>query len=396
MNLFFARLTGKLKNAEKWEKHIQQLLEDNKRYHEIENSDILKEYLELEKEVTSVRFAETKKEYTTKKYKETVEYKNYTDFLKCQKNADVVKFLEARNDEERAQYKGSMVVREYLQLKGIVEEAGFETRRLFWENENRWKQTEEYRKEARYEELKNSQDIQIYLKANDPERQKLKDWREVLYTSFLKGDLADNGFKTGFWFKNPNLKKDFSMKGEAQAYVGEKNVNIMNGIMSIICRKEAYESIVWDPKRGFVPTEFAYTSGKVNNGDTLQMEEGIFILKVRAEGACHSSVELVNETGDKMIELFHYNGKRIMVGTAEKGNVNEEALRGINSNDWYIMSVRVDKHQLTWEINGREIRTGINPLSGQKLHISVQSYAPAAKAAEGRIDVAWVRVLEKR
>lgn len=396
MNLFFQRLTGKFPSTEKYEKQLRQLLEDDKRYREVENSDLLKEYLALEEKVNSTRFQETKREYTTKKYKETVEYKNYTDFVQLQKDKTVRKYMEAANDEERDALKGAISVKNYLQLKGIVEEEGFETRRLFWEDKNRWKQTEEYREEMRYEELKKNADISFYMSAKKEQFAELESLRETMHAPFHVGSLKENGFQTGYWFKNPNLKKDFSMKSEAQAYAGEKNINIQSDVLSILCQKEQYESVVWDAKNGFVPKTFDYTSAKVNNGNTFMQGEGLFVAKVRANGKCHSSIDLVNEAGDKVIELFHYNGKKIVVGTAGKSGQNEEVISGINAHDWYLMTVRVERTQLVWTINGKEVLTTNNPLSGEKMYFSMQSYAPAAKGGEGRLDVAWVRAFEKK
>lgn len=397
MNLFFQRLTGKFLTTEKFEKHIQQLLDDDKRYREVENSDLLKEYLTLEETINSTRFQETKREYTTKKYKETVEYKNYTDFVALQKDKTVRKYMEAVNDEEREKYTGAISVKNYIQLKGIVEEEGFETRRLFWADKNRWKQTEEYRKEMRYLELKKNADIVFFLNAPKKKYEEVESWRETFSAPFNKTSIKENGFETGYWFSNKNLKKDFSMKSEAQAYAGEKNINIQSNVLSILCQKEQYESAIWNPKSGFTTKVFEYTSAKVNSGNSfMQPAEGLFIAKVRANGKCHSSIDLVNENGDKVIELFHYNGKKLVFGTAGKNGVNEETVSGINANDWYIVCALVSKNQITLLLNGKEIFTSGNPLSGEKVYFTMQSYAPAGKGAEGRMDVNWVRAFEKK
>ena len=69
MNLFFARIFGKLMNAEKAEKFNAQKLADAKRYREIEASETYKEYLALEREVSSTPFISKKEELKASKEK---------------------------------------------------------------------------------------------------------------------------------------------------------------------------------------------------------------------------------------------------------------------------------------------------------------------------------------
>ena len=60
MNLFTARLTGKMLSTEQFEKTIYEMQERVKRWRQIEQSPELKEYLELKKEVESSEFQEKK------------------------------------------------------------------------------------------------------------------------------------------------------------------------------------------------------------------------------------------------------------------------------------------------------------------------------------------------
>lgn len=391
MNLFLARLTGKIMSSDQFEKHIRQLLEDHRRYTIIEQSDELKEYRQLEQIIGDVRFQETKKEYKTKNYKDTVEYKNYSDFLALQKDPVVQKYLHAVTDEERNTVVGAIAVKNYIQLKSIVDEAGFESKRAFWENPNRWLQTEEYRKEMRLEQLKKNPDIQFYLNADPEKFRALSNLKETFKAPFHDGRLDSNMFGTGFYIQDKSMRRDFSLISEAQAYTGEKNINILNDVLSIITKREDTEALVWDAKKGFVMHPFHYTSSIINSGDSFQQADGLYMAKVRASGKCHSAICLMTEDEKTAIELYHYNGKNIVVGYKNAKDEEEEVIRGLKPQDWHTFSVLVDEKKMVFFLNERTILETENPVPGQKLHFSIRSFAPANHGAEGRIDVDWVR-----
>ena len=80
MNLFTARLTGKMLSTEAFEKTIYEMQERVKRWREIEKSPELAEYLELKKTVESTAFQERKNELVNRKYKDTDEGRKMTAY----------------------------------------------------------------------------------------------------------------------------------------------------------------------------------------------------------------------------------------------------------------------------------------------------------------------------
>lgn len=392
MNLFFARLFGKLQSTEKYESSIYALVADAKRYHELLESDIYKEYLELEKETKDERFLARKKEYLTKKYKETVEYKNHTEFIKLQKDKTVKKFIRAISEEERQKYEGAIVVKNYLQLKEIVEAPGFETNRLFWADKKRWYNTEDHKKELRLEDMKkNNADIKFLLNAPVEKYREMEKWTETFHITFHESCLTKNQLQSGFWFKNPNMKRDFSIAGQAQAYVGDRNVNIQEDVLSILMKRETVDAPVWDGKQGFVLKSFDYTSSNINTADSFTQSEGRFTAKVRATGSAQSAIYLVGEDGNKLIELAHYNGKNFCVGTVDKTGHSEEVLKSLPASQWQIFEVSVTKTELVWTLNNMVVFRTNNPFGEQKLYFAARVFASAKKGAEGRLDIDWIR-----
>ena len=395
MQLFFKRLTGKLPSTARYEKKVKKMQKKVKLLQEIEGSDYYKEYQDLLSQVNDDKFLQKKEEYTTRKYKDTEFYQKLAELKRLSKDKNVKKFLKAKTEDERNQLAGNIAVKGYLRLKEETETPEFKEKNAFWADKKRWEHSERGQLEARFNALKNSENIRFYLKADKRSLEYFESWQPIWKAPFSEPSLAANNFKPGFWFKQPELKRDFSYCEEAQAYMGDRNVNIQNSVMSIITKKEHVTAPAWHAKQGFTMHEFDYTSAVINTGDTFGMAVGRFTAKVRATGRCHSAIYLVGENRFPLIELYHYNGRHIVVGITDKNGKEEEILRGIHANEWYVMSVSVNRQEIIWKINDLEVFRCVNPMPGQKLYITCQSFAPKEKAGEGRLDVAWIRAFER-
>ena len=82
MNLFTARLTGKMLSTDQFEKSIQDMINRVNRWRQIEKSPELAEYLKLKEIVESAKFQQTKQELSERKYKDTEEGKKMSAFEK--------------------------------------------------------------------------------------------------------------------------------------------------------------------------------------------------------------------------------------------------------------------------------------------------------------------------
>ena len=80
MNLFTARLTGKMLSTDQFEKSIQDMINRVNRWRQIEKSPELAEYLKLKEIVESAKFQQTKQELSERKYKDTEEGKKMSAF----------------------------------------------------------------------------------------------------------------------------------------------------------------------------------------------------------------------------------------------------------------------------------------------------------------------------
>ena len=193
MNLFAARLTGKMSSTDAFEKNIHDMQERVKRWRAIEKSPELAEYRDLKKKVESSDFQERKNELKNRKYKDTDEgrkmstverlsssmrMKGYKYALENETFQAFLKYRESdafQNKEDNsisgserrmynmifrsAFYKNYQKVLNSPELKQLTEleketsTEDFKKRNALWADEKRWEHSEEYKIEKRYQEL---------------------------------------------------------------------------------------------------------------------------------------------------------------------------------------------------------------------------------------------------
>ena len=344
MNLFAARLTGKMLSTETFEKTVYDMQERVKRYRQIEKSPELAEYNDLKKRVESSDFKERKHELVSRKYKDTDEGRKTANYERLIANRDIRRYKEALNDpvfqdflkfretpdfqkvhsaEERrandllkkyynlynsSYYKNYMKVlnsSELRQLTALEEEVNtedFKRRNALWEDAKRWEHSDEYRIEQRFKELEKSDDIKFYF----TQRQEKIDWAELFRPAFDDDMSSSKNWKPGFGYANPAMRDGHSRTSERQAYNGGKNTFFAEGRMDIETRAESKKAIAWDEKKGFTEHVFEYTSDVMNTKEAFGQEGGLFMAKVRTQGIGHHFFGLT--TGNQknpMVALYH-------------------------------------------------------------------------------------------
>lgn len=432
MNLFAARLTGKMLSTETFEKTVYDMQERVKRYRQIEKSPELAEYNDLKKRVESSDFKERKHELVSRKYKDTDEGRKTANYERLIANRDIRRYKEALNDpvfqdflkfretpdfqkvhsaEERrandllkkyydlynsSYYKNYMKVlnsSELRQLTALEEEVNtedFKRRNALWEDAKRWEHSDEYRIEQRFKELEKSDDIKFYF----TQRQEKIDWAELFRPAFDDDMSSSKNWKPGFGYANPAMRDGHSRTSERQAYNGGKNTFFAEGRMDIETRAESKKAIAWDEKKGFTEHVFEYTSDVMNTKEAFGQEGGLFMAKVRTQGVGHHFFGLT--TGNQknpMVALYHYNGKRHQMGYVDGDKTQMVSLSGVLRSMYHVYSLRWTKHELIWYVNNLEILRLPNRLPKEKMFLLAQSWLPKAeKGGEGKLKVQWARI----
>ena len=271
MNLFAARLTGKMLSTDAFEKLVYDMQERVKRYRLIEKSPELAEYLELKKLVESSEFKETKAELINRKYKDTQEGRKMMEYEKLCNSSNIRRYRRALKDQEfqefllfresedfakiksikevltdakirrynmlyySSYYKNYLKVLNSPDLKHLeeleeeVHKDDFQKRHALWADSKRWKHSEQFRKLQRYEELANSDDIKFYYS----QREEKIDWAELFRPAFDDDMSSSKNWKAGFGYANPAAKDGHSRTSEHQAYNGGKNTFFVDERMDL-------------------------------------------------------------------------------------------------------------------------------------------------------------------
>lgn len=431
MNLFAARLTGKMLSTEKFEKMIGDMQERDKRWHAIEKSPELAEYIALKKQVESSEFQERKHALISRKYKDTDEgrkMKAYKALIASRSikrykialvDSEFQAFLAFRETEEFRKIKSikeclrsaqirrynllyhssyyknylrvlnSPELRQLTELEKEVKTEDFQKRHALWADKRRWQHSEEYKIEQRYLELAKSDDIKFFF----TKRQDKIDWPELFRPSFSDEMTSGANWKPGFGYSNPAMKDGHSRTTERQAYNGGHNTFFVDGRMEIETREESKKAVAWDEKKGFIEQVFEYTSDVMNTKEAFAQEQGLFMAKVRIQGRGHHFFGLT--TGKQktpIVALCHYNDKKHQVGLVNGVKTQMTDLSGLLSN-YYIYSFRWTKNELIWYVNDLEVLRLPNRLPQEALFFLAQSWLPKTqKGGQGKLKVQWTRV----
>ena len=432
MNLFTARLTGKMLSTDAFEKLVYDMQEREKRYRLIEKSPELAECLELKKLVESAEFKETKAELINRKYKDTQEGRKMMEYEKLCNSSNIRRYRRALKDEEfqefllfresedfakiksikevltdakirrynklyhSSYYKNYLKVLNSPDLKHLEEleeeihKDDFQKRHALWADSKRWKHSEQFRKLQRYEELAKSDDIKFYY----TQREEKIDWAELFRPAFDDDMSSSKNWKAGFGYTNPAAKDGHSRTSEHQAYNGGKNTFFVDGRMDIETRQESKKAIAWDEKRGFTEHVFEYTSDVMNTKDAFAQESGLFMAKVRSQGAGHHFFGLTTgRPNTPMIALYHFNGNHHQMGLVNGAKTQMVDLTFMPRTKYHVYSFRWNKNEIIWYVNNLEILRLPNRLPKEAMFFLAQSWLPNnEKGGEGKLKVQWARV----
>lgn len=434
MNLFAARLTGKMLSTDAFEKEIADMQARVKRWRAIEKSPELAEYLELKKIVESPDFQEHKNELEKRKYKDTQEGKKMMEYEALANSSSIRSYRRALNDKEfqdflvfresedfqkikslkavltdpvirkynmlyySSKYKNYLKMLNSPDLKRLadleeeVHTEDFQKRHAVWADSKRWQHSDDYKTYVRFQELANSEDIKFFFES----RQEKIDWAELFRPAFDDDMSSNKNWKPGYGYANPAMKDGHSRTNELQAYNNGKNTFFAEGRMDLETRNESKKAIAWDEKKGFVEHTFAYTSDVMNTKEAFMQEEGLFMAKVRSQGSGHHFFGLsTGKPGNPMIALYHFNGSKPQVGLVNGDHTQMADLTGLLPANYFyfIYSFRWTKHELIWYVNNLELLRLPNRLPKEAMFMLAQSFLPAKeKGGEGKLKVRWARV----
>lgn len=435
-NLYWRKLFGRIPSTEKVEKDEMNDIARMRKFEEVAHSPELAEFNKLFHIVSASAFVQKKKSIQLSKYKDSKESEQLTRYKKLDNMNEIKAYFEIldskelRNllsfkqsseaadldDKEKVaitphlkeiksfetsksyknflRFHNSYIIKEYLELRDIVESAEFKKSNDYWSNPNRWETTEEYQVEKRYNELLKNPDIAAFVKSLPKDSKQMKKWDLIFEDTFKWKNINDSKWMAGFNYPGEDLVKIHSFHNELQANTGGKNMEMQDGL-SIVTKKERFEALAWHPQKGFVSKNFEYTSDAINAGN-IPLGFGKIRLKLRCSGHQQNAVWLKGKNKTPHINLFHFDGKDIKLENTYSANTDSITIKGINPSDYYIYELKWTEKELIWSINNQSVYRSTREVPQDEMYLTINSFLSENQlGSEGRFDIDWIRIYKE-
>ena len=434
MNLFWKKLFGGITPTAKLEKNEADLIKAMHRYAEVEKSVELADYKKLFHLVKSADFQENKKILKHRKYKDTEEYRNTRKCKKLQNSpsirlyyqvleSDILKqyihfkttpdyellgdkkkvktsetlkrfkqFEHSKDYKTYIRFHDSYILKEFELLKIKVASPEFKKANDFWANENRWHNTPEFAQQERFYELAKNPDIVFYENEKPQRFEKYRAMTLSFQDEFDWNTLDKSHWNFGFHYKSDKLIGNHSFSNEKQANYSGKNVSVVEGILKLVTKHEKVRVRAWDTSKGFIEKEFNYTSDVLQTAESFRQKQGVFRAKLRCTGNVQHAFWLGAESKLPHISIFHFNGKAITLGNANKNVVDGIQIKGLNPAQFYIYTLIWSAKELVWMINDLEVYRTASNIPLDSMYLAFNSFiSQKQKGSAGSLEVDWVR-----
>lgn len=392
-------------------------------YFKVKDSETLEQFRSIELSGKPTRFAELReivesidyksqrkqhKKENSDEYQKEVEYKKLKSdselkrYFKLKKWQPLIDFFELENSDRITQYN---------ELKAYVETEDFKQRKVYLLSKDKYEKSDTFSKVQEFKSLEKSEKIKWFFACQKSTKfDEIKRWSLTFSDEFSSSKLDSAKWITRYFWGEALLNKSYSLAADHHWYTDGKNLEINNGVLKIITKREAAEGMAWDFKYGFVPKKFDYTSGLISTGQSFRQKQGRFEAKIKLtgnQGVYHAfwlvgdktipEIDILRQKGESSSSFqgayFWLNGEN---GKAKKSTTN---LGGFNlKSDFYIFSIDWDEHRILWKINGIPYKETSNNLPDTPLYVVFSSGVNSQAKDEllpSTMEVDWVRCWEE-
>ncbi|MFW5974745.1 MAG: family 16 glycosylhydrolase, partial [Bacteroidota bacterium] len=383
-----------------------------KKYLEVKDNKEIAELQELEKYMAA-EYKSQKVQAKAITYKNSDVYKWYQEYRTLKKDPDIRRTLKIEKTKRLKNYRaleGSEEIRAYEELKAYINSENFKKEKAWLKDSKRFKKTEPYKKQQKFKELKKEKDIKYYLKhKEDKDIQEISKWTLTFEDTFTDDRLSN-------WSASPYgvsdfIKGTFSQWNEDQCYMESGNHKVTANKLVIETKKELAEGKAWNPKMGFLPKKFNYTSAKLHTGHVFKQKYGKFEVKARMDFSrpVRHIIALSSGKSAPQIQLASFGDKpksnifqTALLNKAEFENNPAKAelctLKGAKLHrDYHIFSLEWTQQRLEWKLNGITIASQSKNIPETDLFFSLSSEVPSEQQANvnhAAMEVDWVRAYQ--
>jgi len=329
-------------------------------------------------------------------FKATPEFENLGDkklVAASEKLTKLKHFEHSKAYKTYVRFHNSYIITEYEALKAKTATPEFQKANEFWSNAKRWHTTPEYVHEQRFYELAKNPDI-VFFENEKPER--FEKYRKLTLTfndEFEWNTLDNSRWNFGFHYKSNKIVGNHSFANEKQANHSGQNVSVEEGILKVATKHEKVLAPAWHTTKGFIEKEFEFTSDILQTAEKFRQSSGVFRAKLRCKGNVQHAFWLGADAKLPNIKIFHYNGKHITLGNANKDLYDGIKITGINPSEFFIYTLVWNKKELIWMINDLEVYRTASNIPKEAMYMAFNSFISEQQhGSAGSLEVDWVRV----
>lgn len=381
---------------------------DYKHYLELKGSDKLMEFRKLDEWIKAGELQKMKGSLNSYEFKNTGEYNQYQEYKRLKKSKkirDYFRFKQSKRLKIFNELDNSQKIKEYEELTTYVNSKEFIDFKKYMETRDKFKLSDEYKQLQEYKKLKKDKDIRWYYKNKDSHKyDEIKIWEITFEDDFDQAVLDSKKWITSYYSGQKLLNNNYVTGNAHHCHNAKENLQIKEGHLQLITRKQQMKGLAWDPDYGFLPKEFDYTSAIISSGDHFSQKYGRFSLKVRMDYVWPVMHACWFSGGTKLPEvdvfrLDHKSKKKLTMALHHNGN-NPQSLRNLVSGynfarDFVIFTLDWKPGEMIWKINNKKVKVEKQHIPDQTLFINLSSgiyseQQPATLPATMEVD--WVRV----
>lgn len=393
-----------LKNSSPIRKYFK--LRDSKEYKDylaFEKSAELKKYSDLGDYINSKEHKEAlssstselgKLNGTLKSCQDKKKSKPFRDFFAFGKSPKYLAYIAFDKSKELADY---LSTEKYLNSE--------EHRNLMKSLDEQ--EAAEKEKRSNYEAFKNSKKYKWYLSVKDSNKfDEIKKLRLVFEDDFTDGKLDQKKWITRYFWGDKLINDAYALENDKAFPTDGKNIEIGNSILRIVTKAEKTTGKMWKQPFGFLPQEFAYSTGLISTAQSHKQKFGKIEARIKINYAkpVHHHFWMSSEMNLPHVDILKQSGKRTRIDMAniygnhsgKKGPERKTAeFTGLDiSQDYFIYTLEWTNNKLVWKINDVVVNEQTQGVPQEEMYI-VFSSGITGKVSHDQfpvsMDIDWIR-----
>ncbi len=371
---------------------------------------ILDQFNELDKLIQSSSFKTKLNDLKTGKELSGSEEEKQVELHKSlKKNQDIKKYFKIIKSSKYQIYlkvEKSKELKQFNELDELINSQDFQNFKAEKEDTERYKRTAEFQELEGFEALKKRPDFVWYFQTKAKNSfSELESWELTFSDDFKQSNLNTEKWITHYYWGKALLNEGYSLASDKHFLTAGKNIQIKDGILQVITKKESVQGKAWDSKIGFYPREFAYTSGIISTGESFRQAYGKFEakLKLNASQPVTNAFWLASEKIIPEIDIVKTDEQGKLIFANHWGPQMQSSISKYSNTkyktDWFIYGINWTPEKIQWTINGVVLKEEFNGVPKEKMYLVLNS-GLYADGADNRLptyfDIDWVRVYQKR